>query len=136
MKRIVLISCVSQKVGVTIKARDMYISDWFKKAMKYAEKMNPDGIYILSAKYGLLHLDDLIAPYNLTLNEMSTVEARGWASKVIMQLKQVADLENDEVTFLAGDKYRRYLVEHIKHCRIPMMGMKIGEQKSFMMKQV
>jgi Family of unknown function (DUF6884) len=33
----------------------MYISPLFQKMMAYAEGLNPKGIFILSAKYGLLN---------------------------------------------------------------------------------
>ena len=41
----------------------MYISPLFQKMMAYAERLNPKGIFILSAKYGLLNPNDIIEPY-------------------------------------------------------------------------
>lgn len=56
--RIILISGVSKKdhsgVGETLPAQRLYISTLFKKAWDYVNKLNPDNIWILSAKYGLL----------------------------------------------------------------------------------
>jgi hypothetical protein len=63
-----IISCVKTKLDHTAKAKDLYISDLFRKNLAYAKKMKPDHIFILSAKYGLLGLDDRIAPYEKTLN--------------------------------------------------------------------
>lgn len=60
MKQIVLISCVNQKLPHRAKAKDMYIRTLFKLNLQYAEKLNPDGVYILSAKYGLLNLEQEI----------------------------------------------------------------------------
>ena len=71
MKKIVLISCVSQKRTQRSKAKDLYVSVLFKKNLAYARRLNPDAIYILSAKYCLLDLETEIDPYNLTLNTMS-----------------------------------------------------------------
>ena len=53
-KKIVLISCVSAKLSRRSKVRDLYISTLFKLNLKYAEKLRPDNIYVLSAKHGLL----------------------------------------------------------------------------------
>jgi len=64
--------------------------------LAYAQKLNPDGIYILSAKYRLMELEDEIAPYDVTLNSMRTSQIKEWASRVIKQLKAKADLENDK----------------------------------------
>jgi hypothetical protein len=93
MKKIVLISCVSQKRAYRSKAKDMNISALFKKNLAYARRLNPDAIYILSGKYGLLDLETIIDPYNQTLNTMSAAENRSWAEKVLQQLGRVVDLK-------------------------------------------
>jgi cytoplasmic iron level regulating protein YaaA (DUF328/UPF0246 family) len=128
MKKIILISCVSQKRSYQSKAKDLYISALFKKNLAYARRMNPDAIYILSAKYGLIDLDAEIEPYNLTLNTMSTGEIRSWADMVQQQLRQVADLQDDHFIFLAGMKYRKYLLPYLKSYQIPLEGLTIGKQ--------
>ncbi len=129
-KKIVLISCVSAKLSRRSKVRDLYISTLFKLNLKYAEKLEPDAIYILSAKHGLLSLDDEIEPYNQTLNEMSSAEGKLWAAEVLRQIKSVSDIENTTYIFLAGDRYRRYLLPDLKDYAIPLQGLRIGEQLS------
>ena len=81
MKNIVLISCVSKKRAVKSKAADLYVSTLFKLDLQYARKLKPDVIFILSAKYGLVALDDEIEPYNVTLNKMSVNERKAWLIK-------------------------------------------------------
>ena len=127
-KRIVLISCVSQKLPQRAKVRDLYISTLFKFNLKYAEKLKPDDIFVLSAKYGLLHLENEIEPYNETLNNMPSVEIKQWASLVLEQIKEVCTINETEFIFLAGDKYRKYLLPYIKNSQIPLEGLRIGEQ--------
>ena len=68
---IVFLSCGKTKAKHTCKACEMYQGDLFKKSFEYAKKLNPRKIYILSAKYKLLELDDVISPYELTLNTMN-----------------------------------------------------------------
>ena len=63
MKRIVLIYCVKTKLDHPTKAEDLYISNLFKNYLAYARYIKPDLVFILSAKYGLLKLDEQIAPY-------------------------------------------------------------------------
>jgi cytoplasmic iron level regulating protein YaaA (DUF328/UPF0246 family) len=92
MQKIVLISCVSKKRDQICRARDLYISPLFKKNLQYAQKLTPDKIFILSAKYGLVGLDDEIEPYDLTLNTMSSREIKRWATGVLRVLAQKADL--------------------------------------------
>ena len=72
MRKIVLISCVSKKLVHAAKVRDIYVSPLFRLNLAYAESLKPDAIYVLSAKHGLLPLDDQIEPYELTLNTMGT----------------------------------------------------------------
>jgi len=128
MKKIVLISCVSKKRSLKSKARDLYISPLFKKNLQYAMKLKPDQIFILSAKYGLVSLDEEIEPYDLTLNTMSVVEVKHWAEGVLRDLTSQTDLRQDQFIFLAGAKYRKYLVENLGHVEIPFEGLTIGRQ--------
>ncbi|MBE0662065.1 MAG: hypothetical protein IH597_06315 [Bacteroidales bacterium] len=136
MKKIILISCVSKKLEHKAKAKDLYISPLFVKNLQYAETLNPDQIYILSAKYGLLHLNDEIESYDVTLNNMSTLQIREWAEGVLNQLRLVTDLEYDEFIFLAGNNYRKYLLPHLKHYNLPMEGLSIGKQLQWLTKNI
>lgn len=135
MKNIVLISCVSKKLDRKAKAEKIYTSSLFKKNLTYAKSLNPSRIFILSAKYGLLKLTDEIEPYDKTLNKMNVSERKEWSKVVVNQLKSVADLKNDQFTFLAGDKYRKYLLPELEHIKIPMQGLKIGKQLQWLTKQ-
>ena len=134
--RIVLISCVAKKLNYSSIAKDMYVSALFKGAYKYAKKIDADKIFILSAKYGLLDESDIIEPYNETLNDKSIAWRREWASKVISTLSQKANLQSDEFVFLAGEKYRQYLIEHIAHVSVPLKGLSIGKQLAFYKKNL
>ncbi len=132
MKRIVLISCVSQKLNHQAKAKDLYVSALFRKSLKYAFTLNPDKIFILSAKYHLLSLDQVVEPYDLTLRQMRLNEVKAWANIVIKELRKEVSLDSDEVIFLAGEKYRRFLIPEIKSYKVPMEGLGIGKQLRFL----
>lgn len=129
-KRVVLLSCASQKLSRCAKAKDLYISTLFKLSLKYANNLRPgpDSIYILSAKYGLLDLDQEIDPYEKTLNDMCASEIKEWARSVLSQLRKIASLEDDEFIFLVGHKYRKYLLPHLKNTIVPLKVLRIGEQ--------
>lgn len=133
MKNIILISCVSKKKDFKTKARNLYDSPLFKGALAYAEKLKPDNIYILSALYGVVGLEDSIEPYNKTLNNMGVKDKRAWVKQVLNQLEgKGVDLEQDRVTFLAGNEYRKYLIDSIKNYQVPMEGLPIGKQLQFL----
>lgn len=130
--RVALISCVKTKAGKPCQARDLYQGQWFPKAYAYAKKQNVDKILILSAKYHVLEETDVIEPYDLTLNKMSTAEKRTWAEEVLKQLSSKTDLEHDEFIILAGEKYRQGLVGALKHYQIPMEHLTQGQQLQFL----
>jgi hypothetical protein len=130
VKSISLVSCVSRKRDHPIEAKDLYISDWFVKARAYVERAGDDW-FILSAEYGLVCPDTVIASYERTLNVMSMVDRRAWASKVLKQLQP--KLKGvDRVVMLAGARYREFLVDAIREkgpaVELPLEGMRIGEQ--------
>ena len=135
-KTIILISCVSKKLNYGAKAKDLYISPLFKYSLAYARKLNPNMIYILSAKHGLVDLNEYIEPYNETLNEKRTHEVKEWAKKVVNQMNKKHDLDKDKFIFLAGNKYRKYILPHLKNYEIPLDGLGIGKQLAFLKNEI
>jgi cytoplasmic iron level regulating protein YaaA (DUF328/UPF0246 family) len=133
---IVFIGCVKNKKSYTTKACELYDSTFFKKCLQYAKSLNPDNIYILSAKYGMINLEDVIQPYDKTLNSMSKAERFEWYTMVHNQMVQHNIDFNEEVVWLCGDKYRKDLSPHFKNSTFPLAGMGIGCQLSFMTQQL
>jgi len=136
MKKIVLISCVSKKRSIMAPASEMYISTLFNFNLRLAQKLEADHIFILSAKYGLLSLDEEIMPYDLTLNQMGKNERIEWAGLVLRDLQKYLDLQKDHFVILAGKRYRENIIQHIKSYEIPMEGLRIGEQLQFLKRQL
>jgi hypothetical protein len=67
---------------------------------------------------------------------MKTAEIKKWAKDVLSQLKTATDIKNDNFVFLAGDKYRKYLLPYIANYEIPLEGMRIGEQLQYLKEHV
>ena len=128
MKTIILISCCSKKLKVRSRAKDIYVSTRFKYSLQYAKQLRPDMIFILSSKHGLLNMYKEIDPYDETLNNKSVFEVAHWSALVVEDLCKVSDLGNDMFIFFAGEKYRRDIIPYIKNYRIPLKGLKIGQQ--------
>ena len=95
-----LVSCVSKKHSRPLPARSLYCSDWFNKARQYVERQRYPS-FILSAKYGLVRPDEIISPYDVTLNNMNNAERFAWAEGVSVQLRRLCH-SGDTVVFLAG----------------------------------
>jgi hypothetical protein len=136
MARVVFISCVSKKLSHRAKARDLYVSPLFRMNLAYAESLKPDAIFVLSAKYGLLDLEQEIEPYDQTLNKMSERERRVWAERVAGQLETRVNTAKDEAIFLAGENYRRYLLPRFAYAQAPLSGLSIGRQLQYLKRKL
>jgi cytoplasmic iron level regulating protein YaaA (DUF328/UPF0246 family) len=128
MKKIAFISCVKTKTKLPSKAEDLYISDLFKKSLEYCKKRY-DEVFILSAKYGLLSLNDFIKPYELTLNKMTVLERKQWSYKVYMQIEKKIGLQN-EFYFYCGKNYNQFLKNKLNG-KNPLEGLTFGNQLKF-----
>ncbi len=116
---IVLVTCVAAKKNLRCQVKDMYLGQLFQDLMNHAEALHPDKIFILSGKYHLLRLDDLIEPYDVNLNLVSEDELIIWSETVLRQLSEEVDLKDDHFVFLASDRYCKYLIKHIRNYEIP-----------------
>ena len=125
-----LVSCVAQKRPHTAPAKELYRSDWFRKAQGFVEARGWPW-FILSAKYGLVEPKEELAPYEKTLNTMRVGERRDWAEGCLEALgPHLAGVKS--VVFLAGEKYREFLAPALRargiEVHVPMAGLRQGEQ--------
>ncbi len=144
MKSIVLISCVSKKGEKKTKAKDLYKSTLFKLSLAYAQSLNPDKIFILSALHHLLDLETVIEPYDVTLSNvpknkrkpglkvLNPDEKKEWGDKVIEQLDGEVDLDHDKFIILAGNEYIKPLGGRLRNLDLPLDGLSIGERLGFL----
>lgn len=129
---IIFLSCTSKKKNYKCPAKELYsASQWFKKGYKYAKSLNPRKIYILSAKYGLLDEDEIIEPYEKSLIKEKDAEIRRWSIMVIKQIKSRGINKDEEVIFLCGKNYRKYLSRYFRNSSAPLSHMGIGKQLAF-----
>ena len=127
----VFLACVKKKNDYSCMAKDMYTSDLFKKSLEYAYSLHPENIYILSAKYGLLELDDLIDTYDKTLLHMTKRERTDWYNMVKNQMINKGINFNSKTIFLCGAKYREGIIDLFSDYEIPTEHMGIGKQLQF-----
>lgn len=120
---IVFIQCVGAKKQYSCKAQNMYISPYFRKSLKYAKQLKPDKILILSAKYGVLTLNQIIKPYNNTLLKMSKHKQKVWSLMCIKQLMQMNIDFNEKAIFLTGKTYHRYISPYFKNKEMPFQNI-------------
>jgi len=141
MRTIYLVSCVSKKKRGKHPAKDIYDSTLFKKARAYVEQrlQHADKWFILSAKHGLLSPDDVIEPYEETLNRMRVTERQTWAKQVLGSLTNSIK-QADRVVILAGMRYRELLHEELlvmcRQTEVPMEGLRIGKQLQWLEREL
>jgi len=127
--KIALVSCVSKKQLGIHKAKDLYISDWFKKARVYVENNNYDKWYILSAKYYLVDPEQELEYYEMYLQKQSKEYKHYWANIIMGRLITVPPCEID---IFAGREYRKLLVPLLEErgfkVNVPMECLGIGSQ--------
>ncbi len=108
-KILVITECTKEKIGYTpstkAPAKQMYQGRLFKVVRKYCETMGFDYV-IISAKYGLLHPDDVIEGYEMVLKTKEDVERI--RPQVEEKLRPI--LKNyDKIVVIAGKQYREVL---------------------------
>ena len=135
--RVVLVSCVKSKRACASAAQDLYTSDLFASMRTYA-KMNAEEWLILSAKHGVLKPDEVVHPYERTLNRLPKLERLAWADKVQRRLLKLLP-PGALITVLAGVRYRENLVPFLRNhgfpVSVPMEGLKFGFQLRWLKKQ-
>lgn len=133
-----LVSCVKTKLTSPAKAGDLYISSLFKKSREWAEN-NCDKWYVLSAKHGLLHPEQLVEPYELTLKLLSAADRKLWSGRVYEMMEDAGLLKPaSHFIWLAGRDYSQELGRLLKPYRQtdPLMGLRMGNRLKWLRKQL
>jgi hypothetical protein len=113
---ILLISCSKLKSDKPGRARDVYTGDVTRLGIGFAEKFKLRPL-ILSAKYGIIGIDEIIEPYNLK----ATQAYKGPWPK-------------ESGFWLGGEMYFLYVPDHIR--RLTPEGMSYCQMKSWLNKIV
>ena len=132
MEKIVFLSCTKSKTPHPAPAQELYsASPMFQKTLAYGKSLEPDRMYILSAKHHLVPLGKKLAPYDKTLKEMPKDERDEWGKITFDQIKRKGiNPEDSKFIFLAGDEYIKPLLPYIpsKNVINPMKGKRFGER--------
>ncbi|TCP26649.1 hypothetical protein EV207_11982 [Scopulibacillus darangshiensis] len=132
---------MSEKIGLLATSRrkgdeeapvvEFYKSPLFIKALQYAHK-NYDRFYFYNAKDGLLLPDQMMAPYDVSIQTFSISQKRHWGKKVIESFSTY-EIVKDKIIYLHGGRvYRQFLEpelsKHGFYYEVPLKGLGIGKQ--------
>ena len=134
--KIGLVSCSAQKLSHAAPARELYCSPLFRLSLRLSEQ-DCDKTYVLSAKYELVELDQVIEPYDLVLSKLSKRQREAWGNRVASKI--LSRHGAAAIVLFAGHDYMialRWGMAGTDQNRIqdPLKGMMIGERLSFLKK--
>ena len=91
--------------------------------------------FVLSAEYGLVHPDEMIEPYEMTLDTMGAAERRNWSRRVQKQMDERMP-DASRIVVLAGQPYRELLMDYLRRraatVHVPLADMRNGPQLSWL----
>lgn len=128
--------CVKQKASTAQRARDLYVSALFVGRRGFVERSCSEW-WILSALHGLVHPDQVLEPYDMTLKDAGRAARRDWSRRVLADLDERVGLgRGDIVEVHAGAEYRDWglmdgLLARGVEVTIPTEGMLLGRQLAF-----
>ena len=149
IKTVYLVGCGKAKLDVAAPAKDLYQGALFKKARAYVEHKMVEGDewFILSALERCIRPDEVIHPYDKTLQSMSPASRYEWSMGVVKDLAsygQYPTRQNVEYVFLCGKLYRDVIIKFFDEyrpfspttIRVPMEGLGIGQQLKWLTDEV
>lgn len=125
-RKVVIVGCGRAKAAHPATAGELYTGSYHAACRRAAAaRAGADGtILILSAKHGLLALDERVEPYELRMGQAGSVTA-----DQVRQQAAARGLLDAQVTVLAGRAYARLVAQVWPHAVQPLAGTRgIGEQ--------
>lgn len=98
-----LVACSSRKLGRAATARELYASPLFRLSLADAER-TCTAVYVMSAKHGLVTLDETIEPYDVKLAERGWRGRWQWARSLLDRL-EVLHPEQPGIAIYGGRLY-------------------------------
>jgi len=130
MRRLVLVGCGKAKRPTPCAAKDLYIGNLFAAQLTLAKHYSAD-VFILSAKYGLLRLHDIVAPYELKLTDLPRAERAAWAERVAREVDAMIE-DTTTVTILASEAYAAIgPLLRTPYVETPLKGLSMGQRLRF-----
>ena len=128
--RLCVVPCGSLKIwdknpnAGPVKAKNVYIGNFAKTCIEYAEKFYPNSYVILSAKYGFLFPDEIIpGNYNVTFKDPRTNPIS--VEELREQAEEKGLMKYDEIAVVAGSEYVKVVKKVFTGKRIitPLKGL-------------
>jgi hypothetical protein len=128
----ILLGCVKMKDKVPRAAKDLYISPLFRGRRRYAEASGKPW-WIVSAEYGLLAPEEVVAPYDTLIGSRPLAERRQIANQVADRLaEELGPLSGKLLELHAGIEYADAIGPELRRRGAqlvrPLEGLSFGRQ--------
>ncbi|WP_199570565.1 DUF6884 domain-containing protein [Streptomyces murinus] len=125
--RVVVVPCSGKKQAVPAPAGEMYLGSYHRACRATADVLTADNglVLVLSSRYGLVTLDEVLEPYEMTFRD------RGAVSDLVLraQARNLGVDSAQDVTVLAGADYVTAARSVWPHASAPLTGLGIGKQR-------
>lgn len=119
MARVIILSDTEkQKIGL-MQAKDLFKGSFFKKTYEYASLLNPDYIFIMTSKYGIVLYDEIIWSYNIDILNIDEVCLTDNFLNTIRSLINNTNLVEDEFLLLCKDRHTKFITPWLNNYRCP-----------------
>ena len=131
-----LVSCGAEKLEYPAPARDLYTGPLFTKQLAYALAQGTP-VYVLSAEHGLVDLDDVLDPYERTMEDLDPFETWRWSNRVAAALLTRGHrLRGEHYVILASRAYVEPVADRVSSWTAPLAGKGIGERLQWLTREL
>lgn len=127
MKTLAIISCGAKKKSIPSKAVDLYEGVLFKAALSFV-KRNTLNFVIISAKHAILKPEQVVAPYEMRIDQMNNDKYKLWALRVDASIREIAPEEIIWLCPIAYWKLPSQILGNAVKQNFPLKGLGIGRQ--------
>lgn len=133
MKKCCIVPCGKKKREGFHPAKDLYIGNYAKTMIEYAEKFHKDDYLIISAKYGFVRPDEVIESYDVTIRDNDAISDE----ELYKQVKEKGLINYDTWILLCGENYYKKIEKVLRRLKAegfeirverPLKGLRQGEQ--------
>lgn len=137
--KVAIIPCTNQKSNISGPAREVWVGNNFQLTLAHAEIWY-DEVLVMSYKYGLIHPEDKIEPYDINIYYASAGDRLKWWIKLREQIHELGARDGksdpprpDLVAIYTGNYEQERIIREfvragMRNVILPWKGARVGER--------
>jgi len=127
-----LVSCSKRKLCRPAPARELYSPSYvFDRSVRYLER-RCDEWWVLSARHGLVHPDEVLEPYDENLSGAPKTVREEWGARVRRALLERYEGRRIKLVLMAGKSYASFLEGLEFEVEEPLRGLGTGHRRRWL----